>query len=123
LDDETLKPIPYLAALRGRCPNCGEGRLYSGYLKLADKCESCGLNLAAFDQADGPAVFVMFFVGFLVVVPMLVVELAYHPPYWVHAALWVPWTIFWVLLLLRPVKSLLVAQQFIHKAEEASFKE
>ena len=112
-----------MAALRGRCPNCGEGRLYVGYLKLNEKCDVCGQDLAKFDQADGPAVFVMFLVGFLVVIPMLIVELTFQPPYWVHALLWLPWTVMWVLILLRPVKSLLVAQQFIHKAEEATFKE
>lgn len=120
---ETTKPSPHIAALKGRCPNCGEGRLYAGYLKLNDKCDHCGIDLAGFDQADGPAVFVMFIVGFLVVIPMLIVELSFQPPYWVHAVLWLPWTIFWVLVLLRPVKSLLVAQQFIHRAEEATFKE
>lgn len=120
---ETSKPSPHIAALKGRCPNCGEGRLYAGYLKLNGKCDVCGQDLAKFDQADGPAVFVMFLVGFLVVIPMLIVELSFQPPYWVHAVLWVPWTVVWVLILLRPVKSLLVAQQFIHKAEEATFKE
>jgi uncharacterized protein (DUF983 family) len=120
---EANKPSPYAAALKGRCPKCGEGRLYAGYLKLAERCESCGLELGAYDQADGPAVFVMFIVGFLVVIPMLVVELVYHPPYWVHAMLWTPWTVILVMALLRPIKSLLVAQQFVHKAEEATFKE
>jgi len=119
----TEKPSPHLAALKGRCPDCGEGRLYDGYLKLQDRCDVCGIDLGKYDQADGPAVFVMFLVGFLVVIPMLVVELMYQPPYWVHAALWIPWTAIWVLILLRPVKSLLVAQQFVHKAEEATFKE
>ena len=120
---ESSKPSPFAATLKGRCPNCGEGHLYAGYLKLADKCDHCGIDLSQYDQADGPAVFVMFIVGFLVVIPMLIVELSYQPPYWVHAVLWTPWTILWALILLRPVKSLLVAQQFLHKAEEATFKD
>jgi len=114
---------PHQAAFRGRCPKCGEGRLYGGYLKLAERCESCGLDLDQYDQADGPAVFVMFIIGFLVVVPMLIVELAYRPPYWVHAVLWLPWTVVLALAFLRPIKSWMVAQQFIHNAEEANFKE
>ena len=120
---EAKSPSPYAAALKGRCPNCGKGHLYNGYLKLADKCESCGLDLAEFGQADGPAVFVMFIVGFLVVIPLLIVELSFQPPYWVHAVLWLPWTLFWVLIFLRPVKSLMVAQQFVHNAEEATFRD
>ncbi len=119
-NQETSSPSvnPYAATLKGRCPSCGEGRLYAGYLKLRDKCDSCGLELATFDQADGPAVFVMFIVGLLVVIPAFVVELKFQPPYWLHAVLWGPWAIFLVLIALRPVKSLLVAQQFKHKAEE-----
>ncbi len=120
---EPAAPSPHRAALKGRCPKCGEGRLYAGYLKLAPKCGSCGLDLTAYDQADGPAVFVMFIVGFLVVIPALAVELAYRPPYWIHAALWLPWTVAWALALLRPIKSWMVAQQFVHNAAEASFKE
>ena len=116
---EQQTPSPYVATLKGHCPACGEGRLYQGYLKLANTCDKCGMDLAKYDQADGPAVFVMFIVGFLVVVPAFVVEFIFQPPYWLHALLWLPWTIVLVLIFLRPVKSLLIAQQFLHKAEEA----
>jgi len=112
---------PQAAAFKGRCPKCGEGRLYSGYLKLAPQCEKCGLDLGALEQADGPAVFVMFIIGFLVVIPMLVVELAFQPAYWVHAALWLPWTVILALAFLRPIKSWMVAQQYVHNAAEAHF--
>lgn len=109
---------PHAAALKGRCPSCGEGALYKGYLALADHCDHCGLDFKKYDQADGPAVFVMFIVGFLVVIPAAAVEIMYQPPYWLHAALWIPWGAFWVLVTLRPIKSWLVAEQFKHKAEE-----
>lgn len=120
---EGTAPSPLLATLKGRCPRCGEGRLYDGYLKLSSSCDSCELPLAQYDQADGPAVFVMFIVGFLVVIPAFLVELAFQPPYWVHAVLWLPWALILVLAFLRPVKSWLVAQQFVHKAAEATFNE
>jgi len=109
---------PHAAAFKGRCPACGEGKLYDGYLALAGSCGHCGLDLETYDQADGPAVFVMFIVGFLVIIPMFIVEVSYSPSYWVHAALWLPWTLLLVLGFLRPVKSWLVAEQYKHKAAE-----
>ena len=74
------EPNPFLAGLRGRCPRCGEGRLFSGYLKIADSCEACGLDFRGEDAGDGPAVFIMFAVGFIVVPLALVAEVAFSPP-------------------------------------------
>jgi uncharacterized protein (DUF983 family) len=109
---------PYTAGLRCRCPRCGEGRLFAGYLTLAPRCERCNLDFSFADAGDGPAVFVILIAGFIVVGSALVVEATWRPPYWLHAVLWLPLLLILTLGLLRPLKGLLVALQFHHKAEE-----
>lgn len=114
-----LAPIsPYAAGLRCRCPRCGEGRLFAGYLTLAPRCERCDLDYSFADAGDGPAVFVILIAGFVVVGLALVTEAKWRPPYWLHAALWLPLLLALTLGLLRPLKGLLVALQFHHKAEQ-----
>ena len=109
------------SALRGlacRCPRCGEGRLYAGFLKLRPACAACGLDYAFIDAGDGPAIFIIIIAGFIVVGSALVVEIKYQPPFWVHAALWGPLILATTLLPLRAMKSLLIALQYHHKAAE-----
>jgi uncharacterized protein (DUF983 family) len=112
----TLSPV--VSGLMGRCPRCGKGRLFNGFLTLAPRCEACGLDYSFVDSADGPAFFVMFFAGFIVAGSALVVELLYGPPYWVHVLLWGPLILVTTLVPLRPVKGLLIALQYHHKAAE-----
>ena len=107
------------SALRGlacRCPRCGRGKLYAGFLTLRPSCESCGLDYAFMDSGDGPAVFVIMIAGAIVVTAALITEVKYQPPFWVHAALWLPLILVTTLLPLRAMKSLLIALQFHHKA-------
>jgi len=104
--------------LAGKCPRCGQGALFQAFLKVAPRCERCGLDFSAADSADGPAFFVMSFAGFVVVFAALVVEVLFQPPYWLHALLWVPLILVLTILPLRPVKGLLIALQFHHKAAE-----
>jgi uncharacterized protein (DUF983 family) len=109
------------AALRGlatRCPCCGKGALFKGFLTLRPRCDHCGLEYAFADSGDGPAVFVIFFAGFLVVFAALAVEVAYAPPFWVHAVLWIPLILIVTIAPLRPAKGLMIALQYHHKAEE-----
>jgi uncharacterized protein (DUF983 family) len=110
---------PFLAGARGRCPQCGQGPLFQGFLKLHDHCGVCGCSLGASDSGDGPAVFVIIIAGFLVVFAALYVEVAYQPPIWVHLVVWLPLTVFVCLGLLRPVKGLMVAAQVANHASEA----
>ncbi len=114
-------PSPIVAGLLGRCPRCGKGRLFQGFLTLRPCCESCGLDFSFVDSADGPAFFVMFFSGFIVGGSALAVEILYAPPYWVHALLWGPLILITAILPLRPVKGLLIALQYQNKAEESRF--
>jgi uncharacterized protein (DUF983 family) len=109
---------PYIAGLRCRCPRCGEGALFDGFLSLAPRCQRCGLDYRFADSGDGPAVFVILIAGFVVVFAALMVEAFWRPPYWVHALLWLPLLLAISLGLLRPLKGLLIALQYHHKAEE-----
>jgi uncharacterized protein (DUF983 family) len=109
---------PIATGLRGRCPRCGEGRLFAGFLTLKPRCEACGLDFAFADSADGPAVFVILFAGFLIAGAALLVEVAWTPPIWVHMALWGPLVLLVCLTLLRPLKGLLIALQYANRAEQ-----
>ena len=104
--------------LLGRCPACGRGRMFSGYLNLAPRCEACGLDFGFADSGDGPAVFVILVTGFIVVGAALITEIVYAPPYWVHGLVWGASAILLPLLLLRSFKGILIALQYKHKAAE-----
>jgi uncharacterized protein (DUF983 family) len=110
--------LPISRGLRGRCPRCGEGRLFQGFLTLRPACERCGLAYDFADAGDGPAVFVILFAGAVVVFAALMTEVAYQPPYWLHAVLWLPLILIATLGPLRPIKGLLIALQYHHKAAE-----
>ena len=112
------RPSPIRAGLACRCPACGNGPLFDGYLTVAGACETCGQSFAEADSGDGPAVFVILILGFFVVFAALFVELRYAPPVWVHAVIWVPVVIAGSLILVRIFKSLLIALQFHHRAGE-----
>ena len=111
-------PTPMTVALKGCCPRCGEGRLFKGFLSLAPRCEACDLDYGFIDTADGPAFFVMSFVGIVVVGLALWVEFTFTPPIWLHLVLWFGLTGILSLGLVRPLKGLMVSLQFKHKAEE-----
>jgi uncharacterized protein (DUF983 family) len=117
------KPIDTLsgAALAGlscACPRCGKGKLFQGFVALRPRCDVCGLDYSFADAGDGPAVFIMFLAGFIVVGAALVTEARYQPPFWVHAALWLPLILVVTLGPLRPMKGLMIALQYFHKAAE-----
>lgn len=109
---------PYATGLAGRCPRCGQGRLFNGFINLAPKCDVCGLDYKFADSGDGPAVFVTLFAGFLVLGAALWTELNYEPPFWVHMVIFLPLTIIVCLGMLRPLKGLLIALQYRNKAEQ-----
>ncbi len=113
---------PWVAGLLCRCPRCGKGPLFRGFLQLADRCAVCGLDYGFADSGDGPAVFIMLIVGFVVTGAALIVEVMYSPPYWVHAALWIPLAVGLSLVILRPFKAMLIALQYANKAEEGRIR-
>lgn len=117
-DDQHAQVSPHAAAFAGKCPQCGKGALYQGILKPADRCSACGLDLTQLDMGDGPAVFAMFIVGFIIMPAAVWLELSMQPPIWVHLVLWSPLTIGLSILFLRLMKSWLIADQYKHKARE-----
>jgi uncharacterized protein (DUF983 family) len=112
------QPSPLKAALTCRCPACGEGKLFKGFLSLRPSCAKCGLDYSTFDSGDGPAVFIILAAGFVVVFAALLVEVLYQPPFWLHALLWLPLILVVTVLPLRPMKALMIALQHRHKAAE-----
>jgi uncharacterized protein (DUF983 family) len=100
------------SAFLGKCPRCGEGKLYRAFLKLADCCNHCDLDYSFADSGDGPAVFVIMIVGFLATGGVLYTEFTFEPPIWLHVVLWGPLTILLSLLFLYWLKGGLIAQQY-----------
>lgn len=109
---------PTSAGFGARCPRCGQGKLFDGYLTLRPRCDSCGLDYAFADAGDGPAVFVILLVGFVVVAGALAVEVNFAPPLWVHMMLWIPLTFILALGALRPLKALMISLQYHRQARE-----
>ncbi|WP_367615900.1 DUF983 domain-containing protein [Plastoroseomonas hellenica] len=103
------------AALLGRCPRCGKGRLFTGLLTLRPACDACGLDLAAHDVGDGPAVAGIFVVGAAAVVAALVVDVKYQPPLWVHAVVWPALVLGLAVFVMRAAKAALLALNWRHR--------
>jgi uncharacterized protein (DUF983 family) len=116
MDDAFVPPIR--AGLRCRCPRCGDGPLFAGFLSVADRCAACGLDFAKVDSGDGPAVFVIFIVGAAAAALLMYVEFTYGPPAWVHLVYLVPLVLGGALALLRPMKATLIALQFRNRANQ-----
>jgi len=114
----TSSPGVATASLLGRCPRCGQGALFSGYLSIAPTCSVCGLDFATFDVGDGAAALVILVVGAIVCGAALWVEFTFQPPLWVHAVLWTPAIAILTFAMLRLVKSALLVVQYRHRAGE-----
>lgn len=102
-------PVPPLLVgmwrgARGLCPACGQTHAFAGYLKVVPECTNCGAPLGAFRADDAPPYFTIFIVGHVLVPILYHVEVAYRPPLWLHAAIFIPLALVMTLGLLRPVK-------------------
>jgi len=109
---------PFRAGLLGRCPRCGQGPLFTGYLTVAQGCTACDLDYSFADSGDGPVAFVILLIGFVVVGLALWTEVTINPPLWVHFSLWVPLVVVLSLIALRVFKGLLIALQYRNNAAE-----
>ncbi len=107
------------AALLGLCPRCGKRTLFDGVAQFATQCSGCKLDFSRFNVGDGPAAFLTLIIGALIVGLALWLELAWHPPFWVHVFLWVPFTAIAVIWGLRAGKAALVAAEYARDAREA----
>lgn len=112
-------PSPVSTGLACRCPRCGKGKLFEGFLTVAKTCNVCGADLEKADSGDGPAVFIIFILGFLVVPLALLLEAKAEPPMWVHLSIWPAVILGGAIGLLRPLKGLMIALQFKHKASDS----
>jgi uncharacterized protein (DUF983 family) len=122
-EQRDFPPIsPVSAGLAGRCPRCGDGRMFAGFITVAPRCEVCGLDFSFADAGDGPAVFVALFGGFAVLGAALWTEIVYAPPMWLHMIVFLPLTLFVCVGLLRPFKGLLIALQYRNRAEPGRLK-
>ncbi len=119
-EDKAIWPEvePISAGLKGRCPRCGEGGLFNGFLTVRKGCSTCGLDYSFADAGDGPAVFVILIIGFVVVGLALWMEVALDPPMWLHLILWIPLALALCLTALRLIKGVLITLQYRHKAAE-----
>ena len=115
--DSVLAPLPPTSTgLRCRCPRCGQGKLFNGFLTLKPKCDACGLDYSFADPGDGPAFFIMIF-GCIPGIALAVwMETSFQPPFWVHLLISLPVLLITCLLPMRPLKGLMVASQYVHKA-------
>ena len=118
-EPSTPPPPALLTGLLARCPRCGQGPLFRSGLVLRESCPQCGLDYRFADSGDGPAVFAIFILGFLVLGGALLVEFRLEPPAWVHVMLWGLITPLLAFVLLRSLKGMLIALQYKHAAGEA----
>ena len=109
---------PFLTGLTCRCPRCGKGQLFAGFLTPVKACAVCGLDFAFAENSDGPAIFIIFIAGGIIMAGALIVNAAFKPPAFVHLLLWIPATIVLCLALLRPFKATIIALQYRHDAGE-----
>jgi uncharacterized protein (DUF983 family) len=118
-EDQALFPPvdPVRAALSCACPRCGQGKLFDGLLTVRPVCRNCGLDYSFADSGDGPAVFVIMIIGFIVVGLALYVDSNYGWPIWLHLIFWIPLAVGLSLWLLRVLKALLIALQYRNKAK------
>ncbi len=90
--------------MRNRCPVCGEGKVFRGYLRVVDDCEVCHAPLGSLRADDLPPYITIFIAGHILLPPVFWVERAWMPPMWLHMAVWLPAFTIACILLLRPIK-------------------
>ena len=106
------------AGLLCRCPNCGKGPLFKGFLKIVDRCEACGFDFTRLNTGDGAAIFIMQIAGGIVVFTALYFQIAYEPPIWLMLLIALPMSLVLSLGLMRPGKGLMIALQMRNKTED-----
>jgi uncharacterized protein (DUF983 family) len=111
--DRTTKPPPWpvpplgtalCRGLAGRCPACGRGRLFDGFLRVVPQCESCGAPLGLARADDAPPYFTILIVGHIVIPALLIMQKTSDPPTWLLSAIFVPLTVALAIGLIRPIK-------------------
>ena len=123
-DSALYPPVdPVRAGFACACPRCGQGKLFDGMLKVRPVCRNCGLDYSFADSGDGPAVFVIMIIGFIVVGLALYVDSNYGWPIWLHLIIWLPLVAGLALALMRPGKGLMTALQMLRQRSDDSPRE
>jgi uncharacterized protein (DUF983 family) len=97
---------------RGRCPHCGKGRLWTGYLKVRTECQHCHTEFHHHRADDAPPYFTIMIVGHVLIPIVVLVEIAYRPDYWLHAAIWLPLALLMTFAIMPVVKGAIVGLQW-----------
>jgi len=123
MNDVTKRPaarrVNFRAAAMGRCPACGQGNLFKGFLGVVDTCDRCEANFKATQTGDGPVVFVILIAGFVVCFGFMITNLNYPDmPMWLNMAIWMPLALILTLGLMRPLKGLMIAAQFKNRVKD-----
>ena len=114
-------PSPFVAGLAGRCPQCGKGSIFDGFLALKSRCPVCDCDLTKADTGDGPAFFASFIGGFALLAVGVWMQVAYDSSFWSYVILAVIGTAL-IIGMIRPLKGLLTALQYSNKAEQGRFE-
>ncbi|WP_310017790.1 DUF983 domain-containing protein [Croceicoccus sp. BE223] len=104
---------------KGLCPLCGRGKMFRKWLKLNDRCPSCGLDYSFAAPDDGPAFFSLCIVAFPLTFIAVWIQAAFEPPFWVHLVSSLPLLVLGCIFPLQPIKGWLVASQYVNDAQEA----
>ena len=111
---------PIRAGLLCRCPNCGRGPLYAGFLKVVDRCEACGFDYSRLNTGDGAAIFIMQIAGGIVVFGALYAMIAWNPPIWLLLLITLPLVAGLSIGLMRPGKGVMIALQMRNKSGQST---
>lgn len=106
----------FLTSLASKCPNCGKGKLFAGFLDLRSSCDQCQQDYSFADSGDGPAFLIIILVGFIAVGGALTLDVMFAIPYWLHLVIWLPLILILSIGLLRPLKAMMIALQFHNDA-------
>ena len=115
--DQPVSPGPLALAVAGACPQCKSRTLFDGWVQFAKSCRVCGLDIDSYNVGDGPAAFLILIVGAALTAAAIAVELAFEPAFWVHV-IWIPLGASLTIFGLRFGKSLLLMQEYRHRARE-----
>lgn len=96
----------------GRCPHCGQGKLFRAFLKVNDRCPECGEEYHHHRADDLPAYLVIVIVGHITVGGVLSFERITDWSSWIHLAIWIPITILMAFALINPIKGSVVGLQW-----------
>ncbi|WP_374311016.1 DUF983 domain-containing protein [Dongia sp.] len=109
IEAPTTWTTSFMRGCRRKCPRCGEGAMFRGYLSIADHCSACKLPFEPLRADDAPAYFTIAIVGHIVVSGLLMLESYAHPPTWVQLAIWLPSTAIMSLAMLPYLKGAVMA--------------